>query len=116
MQEASFCTMTGTSKALERRLGEADREVAERDRLVRCQAARRRFEDWGITIADWAASHGHSRELVYAVLAGRIAAKRGRAHLIAVDLGIKPDPQSAQSEALAGHLDQSLSASRALAR
>ena len=62
------------------------------DRAVRRRLARRRFEALGIKIGEWADRRGYKRELVYGVLAGRIEGKRGIAHQIAVDLGIKPAP------------------------
>jgi gp16 family phage-associated protein len=63
-------------------------------RAVRCRFARERFEALGIKIGDWADQRGYKRELVYGVLAGRIEGKRGIAHRIAVDLGIKPAPDT----------------------
>lgn len=48
----------------------------------------------GETISTWAKAHGFSREEVYAVLNGRSKGRHGRAHRIAVLLGIKADPSS----------------------
>ena len=64
------------------------------DRAVRCRLARQRFDALGIKIGEWADRRGYRRELVYGVLAGRIEGKRGIAHKIAVDLGIKPAPNT----------------------
>lgn len=67
-------------------------DLAFSERIMRCQAARERLEALGVTIAEWAESRGYSRELAYAVLSGRITGKRGIAHRVAIDLGIKPAP------------------------
>ncbi len=54
--------------------------------------------DWffqnGISISDWAVAQGFRRELVYAVLGGRIHGCRGEAHRVAVALGLKPSGDS----------------------
>lgn len=55
---------------------------------------RARFRSRGQTIRDWANQHSFAPGLVYAVLAGRVIGERGRAHDIAVALGIKPDPSN----------------------
>lgn len=52
--------------------------------------ARRWFIDHGISITEWARSRGFSREVVYALLAGRTRGTRGEAHHAAVALGLKP--------------------------
>jgi len=59
--------------------------------------ARQWFFDHGISISEWAQSRGFSREVVYALLAGRTRGARGEAHHAAVALGLKPqaDDQSA---------------------
>lgn len=44
----------------------------------------------GKTITEWAADHGYPRNAVYRVLNGVEKAAFGRAHNIAVDLGLKP--------------------------
>lgn len=43
----------------------------------------------GITITQWAKDHGFSRELVYAVLSGRVQGRFGEGHEVAVALGLK---------------------------
>jgi gp16 family phage-associated protein len=43
----------------------------------------------GITITQWAKDHGYRREEVYRVLNGQSKALYGRAHEIAVALGLK---------------------------
>ena len=52
--------------------------------------ARQWFFDHGISITEWARSRGFSREVVYALLAGRTRGTRGEAHHAAVALGLKP--------------------------
>lgn len=53
------------------------------------------FRESGITVADWAASHGFSPALVYAVMKGKRKCLRGESHHIAVALGMKRGiPQS----------------------
>ncbi len=47
----------------------------------------------GLTIAQWAAAHGFKAEHVYAALSGRTAGRRGRAHHVAIALGLKPSPR-----------------------
>lgn len=48
----------------------------------------------GITITQWAESHGFPREAVYRVLNGVDKATFGRAHNIAVAAGIKQLPKT----------------------
>lgn len=57
------------------------------------------FESNGISVSDWAASNGFSRDAVYAFLNGRTAGRRGHAHRIAVALGLKSPTQLAQAAA-----------------
>ena len=49
-----------------------------------------RFRQQGKTITEWAAENGYTRNAVYRVLNGFDKANYGRAHEIAVKLGIKP--------------------------
>lgn len=49
----------------------------------------------GKTITQWAAEHGYPRQAVYRVLNGVEKAAFGRAHAIAVDLGLKPRSRAA---------------------
>jgi len=53
------------------------------------------FEARGLSIAEWSRSKGFETPLVYAVLAGRVRARRGKAHQIALALGIKQIPTPA---------------------
>ncbi len=48
------------------------------------------FEQQGVSIAAWARERAFDARLVYAVLAGKNKASRGKSHLIAVALGMKP--------------------------
>lgn len=53
------------------------------------ERARRGFEDRGEAIKDWAAERGHDPHIVYFVLNGKLRGLRGKAHRVAVDLGLK---------------------------
>jgi gp16 family phage-associated protein len=53
------------------------------------EAIKQNFQQRGITFADWAAEHGYTRQEVYRVLNGQAKAKYGKAHEIAVKLGMK---------------------------
>jgi len=55
-------------------------------------AVKARFEAEGVSIAEWARANGFSRTLVYRVLDGDMACRRGQAHKIAVALGLKKEP------------------------
>jgi len=46
----------------------------------------------GESVSEWALAHGFNPALVYGVLSGRTKGRRGQAHLIAVELGLKPSP------------------------
>ena len=48
----------------------------------------------GITITQWAHDRGYARRDVYRVLNGQLKANFGRAHQIAVDLGLKQSEAS----------------------
>ena len=50
---------------------------------------KQRFRDQGVTLAAWAAEHGYRPSAVYRVLNGFDKAHYGRAHEIAVKLGLK---------------------------
>ena len=47
------------------------------------------FEQKGQAVSDWATKNGYSPQDVYKVLNGQVKGKRGKAHDIAVKLGIK---------------------------
>jgi|LauGreDrversion4_2_1035121.scaffolds.fasta_scaffold114356_3 gp16 family phage-associated protein len=65
-------------------------------------AARRRFFVEGESVADWARERGFSLQLTYSVLNGRLRARRGESHRIAVALGLKPESNVAQGPIAAG--------------
>lgn len=52
-----------------------------------------RFRQQGITFTDWATQNGYTRNEVYRVLNGQAKAHYGKAHEIAVKLGLKADPE-----------------------
>lgn len=59
---------------------------------------KRWFDQQGLSISDWAAERGFKRDQVYSLLNGRTAGRRGVAHAIAVELGLKTQsPQSLQA-------------------
>jgi gp16 family phage-associated protein len=51
------------------------------------------FEQLGNTFTDWAEQHGYTANEVYRVLNGQAKAKYGKAHEIAVKLGLKLSPE-----------------------
>ena len=51
------------------------------------------FQLQGMSIAAWARERAFDPRLVYALLGGKNKASRGKSHLIAIALGIKPGPQ-----------------------
>lgn len=51
---------------------------------------KKQFHQRGETFTDWAEARGYTRQEVYRVLNGQAKAKYGRAHEIAVALGLKP--------------------------
>ncbi len=46
----------------------------------------------GESVADWARLHNFNATTVYSILNGRMKCRRGEAHRIAVELGLKPSP------------------------
>src|SRR5690606_19466047 len=53
------------------------------------------FRRAGITFTAWAEEHGNNRNEVYRVLNGQAKANYGKAHEIAVKLGLKPAADAA---------------------
>jgi gp16 family phage-associated protein len=53
---------------------------------------KRSFQQRGITFTEWASANGYTRGEVYRVLNGQAKAHYGKAHDIAVKLGLKPAP------------------------
>jgi len=56
-------------------------------------SARRWFRTHGICVKHWAEAQGFSRFDVIDLLRGRMKGNFGRAHLVAVALGLKQDPE-----------------------
>jgi gp16 family phage-associated protein len=48
----------------------------------------------GVSIAQWARVRGFNVVMVYRVIAGTVKGRRGEAHRIAVELGLKAEPKS----------------------
>ncbi|MDC8012259.1 DNA-binding protein [Tahibacter soli] len=57
---------------------------------------KQRLRTQGITITQWAQDRGYARRDVYRVLNGQLKANFGRAHQIAVDLGLKQSDASSK--------------------
>ncbi len=65
-----------------------------RKRVLTPSQVRADFHRRGQTLTAWAAERGYPRQAVYRVLAGQDKATYGRAHEIAVALGMKdPTPE-----------------------
>lgn len=60
--------------------------IAERDRI----SVKNSLYLAGETVAEWSRKNGFAERDVYAVLSGRSKATRGKAHLVAIALGLKP--------------------------
>jgi gp16 family phage-associated protein len=52
------------------------------------------FRSHGVCVAHWARDLGLERQIVVDALRGKIKGHRGKAHRVAVALGIKPNPDS----------------------
>lgn len=76
---------------------------ARTQRMRSREEIRSEFERQGLTVKCWALHHGFEPSEVYAMLAGRTRGRRGRAHDLAVALGLKADP-AGREEALPDHL------------
>ncbi|GBL46236.1 phage DNA-binding protein [Sulfuriferula multivorans] len=59
------------------------------------EAAKQRIRAQGITITEWACREGYPRVDVYRVLNGQYKGHYGKAHEIAVKLGLKANPDDA---------------------
>lgn len=53
------------------------------------EQVKQQFRARGLTLTQWAVDHGYSREAVYRVINGKDKAHFGRAHEIAIALGLK---------------------------
>jgi gp16 family phage-associated protein len=51
------------------------------------------FFDHGVSVSDWAKSHGFRPSEVYALLSGKTRGTRGSSHRVAVALGLKAVPR-----------------------
>ena len=58
------------------------------------EEAKKALQDHGLSIAQFAKTHGFNVHLVYQALANKNKAGRGESHRIAVALGLKPKPSS----------------------
>ena len=54
-----------------------------------CEQVKAEFAARGETFSGWADRHGFTHSLVYAVTSGRIIGRRGKAHEVALRLGLK---------------------------
>lgn len=54
---------------------------------------RKRLIDKGITLKEWAESHGYEPEYCSRVLTGMVKGTRGKGHNIKVAMGLKVDPK-----------------------
>lgn len=57
------------------------------------EQVKQEFISQGITVATWAENHGFIPQEVYKILNGQSKGNFGRAHQIAVALGLKPAPK-----------------------
>lgn len=57
--------------------------------VLSIEDVRRRFDEAGVSVSQWACDKGLSPAVVYALLAGRVRGRRGEAHRAAVALGLK---------------------------
>ena len=56
------------------------------------EQVREEFRRHGISVSSWASRNGFEPSVVKDVLAGRVKGNYGKAHEIAVALGLKPKP------------------------
>ena len=59
---------------------------------MQAEKVKQGFKDRGETIKSWCMQHGYDPTYVSRVLNGSIKANRGKAHQIAVKLGLKEQP------------------------
>lgn len=57
--------------------------------MINLVEARQMFRNEGLTVREWAESHGFSPSTVYAVLGGRVRGDRGESHRVCLALGLK---------------------------
>lgn len=71
--------------------------MATQHRALTPDQVKERFKNLGKTVTEWAAENGYSRGEVYRVLNGQAKCHYGKAHEIAVKLGLKVVPQTHNS-------------------
>lgn len=64
--------------------------MATANKALTAEQVKERFRQHGKTFTSWAEENGYSRNEVYRVLNGQAKANYGKAHEIAVKLGLKP--------------------------
>ncbi len=64
--------------------------MATHSKALTANQVKERFRQAGKTISEWATENGYTRNEVYRVLNGQAKANYGKAHDIAVKLGLKP--------------------------
>ncbi|CAD5107215.1 DNA-binding protein [Zestomonas carbonaria] len=64
--------------------------MATATKALTAEQVKERFRAAGKTFTTWAKENGYSRNDVYRVLNGQLKANYGKAHEIAVKLGLKP--------------------------
>ena len=64
--------------------------MASQQKALTPDQVKQQFQQQGKTFTDWASENGYKRGEVYRVLNGQAKAHYGKAHEIAVKLGIKP--------------------------
>ncbi len=63
--------------------------------MTQSDKVKKSFRQRGVTFTDWAKENGYTRNEVYRVLNGQAKCHYGRAHEIAVKLGLKPMQEAA---------------------
>lgn len=76
-------------------LPSANATTAMAQKVLTPEQVKQRFKQRGITVTQWAREHGFNRNAVYRVLNGFDKAHYGRAHEIAVALGLKAEAAAA---------------------
>jgi len=72
----------------------AEPSGAEHGQMRTREELKAKFEREGKTFSGWAEARGYTRNEVYRVINGFAKCKRGKAHKIAVELGLKPSTGS----------------------
>lgn len=68
---------------------------------ARFRAVRAQLDAEGVNIAEWARDRQFGESLVYSVLSGRLPCRRGKAHQVAVALGLKDGVPNAVQQLVA---------------